>query len=187
MSPILTGVIASGISGNLTPAWSPEGGYDALASVLVPSGGTTSVTFSGIPSGYKHLELRSTCVVGADLNIRFNGDSSSTYPYHYTYGAGSTPVSTADSVYTYGYVGYGGFGGATSVMSAITSIQDYSSTTKFKTTRSITGNDGNTTGGGVMFTSTLWRSTQPINSITLYSKDAATFAQNSSFALYGVK
>jgi hypothetical protein len=54
MSPILTGVIASGISGHLTPPWSPEGAHDALATVTL-SASAASITFAGIPSGYKHF------------------------------------------------------------------------------------------------------------------------------------
>lgn len=184
MSQNKVGIFASQISGHL---WEPAGAYDSLATVTVPSGGVSSIVFSGIPQGYRHLELRFNCIINADLNIRFNGDSSITYPYHYTYGAGGTPVSATDTGFTYGYIGYGGFGGAGATMAGVSTILDYSSTIKFKTLKSINGNDGNTAGGGVMFTSSLWRSTSAINSLTIYSKDSVSLSQHSSFALYGIK
>jgi hypothetical protein len=90
MSPILTGVIASGISGHLTPPWSPEGAYDALATVTL-STATASIEFAGIPSGYKHLQIRfiarSDYAGYADgIKFQFNGDTGSNYSDHSLYG-----------------------------------------------------------------------------------------------------
>jgi len=58
MSPIL-GIYASQITGHLNP-FTPTGSYDALASYTVPSGGASTITFAGIPTGgqYTHLQLR---------------------------------------------------------------------------------------------------------------------------------
>ena len=59
MTPIIKGIVASGISGHLIPPYSPTGSYDALAVYTVPSGGASSIIFAGIPqSGYQHLQLR---------------------------------------------------------------------------------------------------------------------------------
>ena len=38
MTPIIKGIVASGISGHLIPPYSPTGSYDALAVYTVPSG-----------------------------------------------------------------------------------------------------------------------------------------------------
>ena len=49
--PIL-GIIASSIQGSKTTA------YESIATQTVGAGGVASVTFSSIPSTYKHLQLR---------------------------------------------------------------------------------------------------------------------------------
>ena len=88
--PIL-GIMAS----SFRSAAGPQGAYDALATVTVPSGGVASIEFAGIPTGYKHLQLRLlTRTNRADTNdfmtIRFNGDSGSNYAYHSLYGNGAS-------------------------------------------------------------------------------------------------
>ena len=77
--PIL-GIWASQISGHL---WAPEGAYDALATVSL-STTTASVTFSGIPSGYKHLQLRLIARTNRSasvdpMTLTFNNDTSGVY------------------------------------------------------------------------------------------------------------
>jgi hypothetical protein len=47
--------MASQISGHLYDG--PFGAYDSLATVTL-SADAASVTFAGIPSGYKHLQIR---------------------------------------------------------------------------------------------------------------------------------
>lgn len=202
MSPILTGVIASGISGHLTPPWSPEGGYDALATVTL-STSASSITFSGIPQGYKHLQIRllNRFIASGDYGyggVRFNGDTGTTYDYHHLYGVGggqalayaainqnwmrAASVIPGDAMLT------NNFG------VAIYDILDYSSSSKLKTVRSFNGFDNNGTGGTdtikgfIDFGSGLWRNTAPITSITLGDSGGTyDLAQYSTAALYGVK
>ena len=59
---------------------------------------------------------------------------------------------------------------------------DYTNSNKYKTTRSLSGQDQNSS-GEVFFWSGLFNSTDAISSITLLN----SYAQYSSFALYGVK
>ena len=162
--------------------------FESIATVTLGSP-ASSASFSSIPSTYSHLQIRMLANMNADINIRFNGDTSTSNAYHFLYGAGSTPVSGADtSGKTFGYLGYGGFGGSTAFTAGVIDILDYTSTNKAKTVRSLTGNDGNTTGGGVMLASSLWFATPAaISSITIFSNGGANFGTNSSFALYGIK
>jgi hypothetical protein len=90
--PIL-GIMASQISGHL---WAPEGAYDSLATVTL-SANTSSITFAGIPAGYKHLQLRATWAnsTGADTWMRINGDTGSNYAAHYLNGNGSAAAGGA--------------------------------------------------------------------------------------------
>lgn len=192
MQPNRTGVYASQISGHL---WAPNGAYDALATVTVGSGGASSIEFAGIPSGYKHLQIRSiarntTSGGNLDYAFRFNGDSStSNYAWHRLFGDGAT---------TYGQwntnpVGQAFIGITTQSTdtasifgTAVTDILDYTSVTKNKTVRSFWGKDTN--GGGLVgLASALWlNSSTAINQITVLPQ-SGSFAQYSQFSLFGVK
>lgn len=201
MSPILTGIIASGISGNLTPPWSPEGGYDALATVTVGSTALSSITFSGIPTGYKHLQIRASITPGTASGdsygyIRFNEDASSSYAWHRLGGGdGQTPGSSGSTSQTSAACLLMTGAGNSNLYPApaIIDVLDYSQTSKNKTIRSITGIDQNTNSGvggtsQLNLFSGLWQNTSAINSITLIPNSLViSFKQYSSFALYGVK
>lgn len=187
--PIL-GIIASQISGNLTP--NPLGAYDSLATVTVPSGGLASISFAGIPSGYKHLQLRATMLgstTGVDAPyIRYNGDTGSNYTLHTLLGEGSTARSQGVANTTSINIGGFWFGLVGSYPSvSVVDILDYANTSKYKTTRTLTGQDNTATYGSVGLGSGLWRNTSAINSLTIYLSGSTTFSQYSSFALYGVK
>jgi hypothetical protein len=175
------GIYASQISGRL---WEPAGAYDALATVTVPSGGAASITFAGIPAGYKHLQLRvlgkaSTTSYG---NIRFNGDTTtSNYRFHSLYGTGSGSAAAT----TAANAAYFPADMNTQFGADVLDVLDYSNTSKNKTTRALGGWDNNGS-GNVAITSNLWMSTAAINTITI-TAGAGTFSEFSQFALYGIK
>lgn len=187
--PIL-GIMASQISGHL---WQPEGAYDSLATVTL-SASTNPITFAGIPSTYKHLQLRSlakdtsTSTGASGIAIRFNSDSSSSYTYHYLSGDGTNASATAGTSQTYANSNAASVlsGSNTSTYAAsIIDILDYANTNKNKTVRTLAGVDLNGS-GSISLSSDLWIKTEAINSITIYAF-STSFAANSSFALYGVK
>ena len=177
------------LSVGVTPSTSS---YESIATVTVGSGGSSTITFSSIPSTYTHLQLRFLGKTGNgsyqdDLMIRFNSDSSTgNYYSHRLFGYGSV---VADTLSGYGYATAGFIGGGTagsSFGSGVTDILDYASTVKNKTIRALTGIDTNSS-GAVAFTSGAWFSTSAITRIDLYSFSGTNFAQYSSFALYGIK
>jgi hypothetical protein len=185
MSPNL-GIIASSISGHL---YTLVGNYDALATVTVPSGGLSSITFAGIPTtGYTHLQLRVATVAPGEINhlIQFNGDTASNYSWHELYGTGSAAAAGAS---TSASSIKGGYNGGTLPASAVIDILDYANTNKYKTTRGLTGSDNNTGSNNyILFRSGSWRSTSAINSINISTTGiGGAFSEYSSFALYGVK
>ena len=185
MSPILTGVIASGISGHLTPSWSPEGAYDALATVTVPSGGTASIEFAGIPTGYKHLQIRGFFRTSstAENKIEMNGITTITSYYrHYLQGSGASAGAGADN--TNSMAGYYQTN-ANIFGTHIIDILDYANTSKIKVVRTLWGFDANGS-GYVGLSSGANNSTSAINSISLVPT-AGSYTEYSSFALYGVK
>jgi len=189
--PIL-GIIAS----SFRSAAGPEGAYDSLATVTL-SAATSSITFAGIPSGYKHLQLRwilqeARATYGIDdASMRFNGDTAANYSWHRLAGDGSTATATAtasaSNIYFDEVIGTttGGSFGA-----GVVDILDYTDVSKYKTTRALLGNDFNGTlggyGGRVGLYSGSWRNTAAITSITI-NNYIGDFQQYSQIALFGVK
>jgi len=183
--PIL-GIIAS----SFRSAAGPVGAYDALATVTVPSGGVSSVSFVGIPSGYKHLQVRSTVLESNDgvMGFRFNSDTGNNYTIHELYGNGSSAAAYAATSQSNIGINYNysasPLSSAPSV--AVVDILDYASTSKNKTLRALCGVDYNGS-GYVRLDSGLWLNTSAITSIDIVAFSSKTFNQYSQFALYGVR
>ena len=186
--PIL-GIMASQISGHL---WAPSGAYDALATVTVPSGGAASVSFVGIPSGYKHLQIRAiarnTSAANGNFYVGYNGtlfqSGNTSYVSHRLRGDGSSATASYTAATSYGLLG-STTTNATSVFAAtIMDILDYSNTNKYKTIRSLEGYDANGS-GNIILNSHLWMNTSAINQIDIQAD--GNFAEFSQLALYGVK
>jgi hypothetical protein len=185
-----------------TPAaFTPESGYDSLAVVSVGAGGLSSVTFTGVPSGYKHLQLRifaqtNRATYGTDnVSLQVNGDTGANYIYHYLRGSGSAATAAASSTSETSIIELLSQGAGTTTSgvfgTGIVDILDYGSSAKNKTIRSLNGSDLNGAYSGsygyVSLVSGLWRNTAPITSLTLAPVSGSAFTQYSSFALYGVK
>jgi hypothetical protein len=180
--PIL-GIMASQISGHL---WAPEGAYDSLATVTVGATTVASITFAGIPSGYKHLQIRGIAagVNNTFADITFNSDAGSNYAFHDIYGDGAAAGVEASA--TRANIPVSALPNTANVFNGlVVDILDYANTNKYKTTRTLQGRDTNG-GGAIYLMSGLWQSTSAVNSITVTSR-SGNIAQYSSFALYGVK
>lgn len=172
--------------------------YESIATVSVGSGGSSSISFSSIPSTYKHLQIRAIVATtqGNDrgntaIYAQFNSDTGTNYSWHQLKGNNSAATSTnfanenaiygSDTLYA---------GGVTGVYGAqIIDILDYSNTSKYKTVRVLNGFDSNsaTTGNtSIALNSGLWRSTAAISTITI-PYTGFNYKQYSHFALYGIK
>jgi hypothetical protein len=180
-----------GIMASSRPAFELVGSYDSLATVTVPSGGVASITFAGIPTGYKHLQIRaigkSSTTSDQDLYWRYNGDTSAAYSIHYLLGNGSGAFAAGAGSNT--FIRTNSFATRSTYTSmygaTVIDILDYASSSKNKTSRHLTGSDNNGS-GQVVFDSGCWYNTAPITSILLYP-GSGNFAEYSSFALYGIK
>jgi hypothetical protein len=181
----LIGIIAS--SGGVANS------YESIATVTVGSGGAASVTFSSIPATYQHLQIRALArtnraAASDTVYWRFNSDSATNYTIHSLYGTGTSALTDAGANLNYGY--YIGTTAATATASvfavAVIDILDYKDTNKFKTVKTLHGRDVNGT-GDILLTSSLWRNTAALSSMTLESQNAANISEYSSFALYGIK
>jgi hypothetical protein len=170
--------------------------YESIATVT-PSG-TGQVTFSSIPSTYKHLQVRgiyrnSANVGGDDARLRLNNDSSAIYITHRLYGLGSgTPTAntsgTGDTSMQFGYNTADGSTGADIFTGCVIDILDYASTNKNKTVRTLDGFDNNGS-GSIQFLSGLYVSTNAITRLDLYCFNLGSnnWATGTTFALYGIK
>ena len=176
--------------------------YESIATVTVGAGGQSTISFTSIPSTYKHLQIRSisrvtssaagsTASYGANALLRFNSDSGANYWWHYVLGDGSSASagnsgSATTSLYVSDMAGPWASQTLLTYSGAVVDILDYTSTSKNKTLRALTGQDRNGY-GRVILNSGVWNnSTAAITSITM-TTDGTAFEQYSSFALYGIK
>jgi hypothetical protein len=183
----LIGIIAS--SGGAAAAASS---YESISTVTVGSGGSSSISFTSIPSTYQHLQIRvhgMLTATSAAISFRV--------------GTGGTPDTTTSNYYYHRLTGNGASasagGGADILQSAwvvgnsstanpevfVTDILDYKDTNKYKTLRMFSGVDNNGS-GEINLTSGLWKNTGAIDVIQMVP-NTGNFAQYASFALYGIK
>jgi hypothetical protein len=184
----LIGIIAS--SGGVTSTNS----YESISTVTVGGGGSSSITFSSIPSTYQHLQIRGIArtnrgTFSSDaLLIRANGDTGSNYSWHYLNGDGSSAsanAGTSDTSMT-NYLLPSSVAGSNIFAGVVLDVLDYASTSKYKTFRNLAGFDNNGS-GWITLNSGLWMNTNAITSVTLLPLNGTAFAQYSSFALNGIK
>ena len=183
MSNMILGILDSGGA-----AAGAASSYSSIATVTVGSGGAANVEFTSIPSTFEHLQIR---MIGRTTsspfaNVQYNSDTTaSNYRSHFIYGQGSSVVATntADKAYI-AYLSTSG-NQANEFGDAVTDILDYKNTNKYKTARSINGNEQGS-GGFVILFSHLWISTSAISSIKILPV-AGNFEQYTKIALYGIK
>jgi hypothetical protein len=190
LSPIL-GIIASQDYVRI-----PPGAYESIAT-FTPSG-STSITFSSIPSTYSHLQIRVMSRTfngssGGDgaLRLRINGLSTSIYDRHNLSGNSSSASAGSDinsTEFSLDAMSTGDLTAAGIFGVGIIDIIDYASTTKNKTLRWINGANANGSGNEIIrLQSGLWRNTGAINSLNFFDATANGFASGTVFSLYGIK
>jgi hypothetical protein len=188
----MIGAITAGLFSAGTPAVTNS--YESIATATLSSAAST-ISFTSIPSTFKHLQIRGILRdTRADyintVGIRFNSDSGSNYPSHTLWGDGANKGSYSSGLQSYADVSVSaGSTVASNIFGAtVIDILDYTDTNKNKTVRALAGMDANGS-GEVRFSSGLWLSTTAINSITLYPRfgTSPVFSIYSSLALYGIK
>lgn len=172
------------------PFVSLAGDFQSISTTVVDATADLTITFSSIPSTYKHLQIRAIALSTSDsvpVLLRFNSDTGSNYSWHALHGqgsvAGSNAGTSASSIITTLNANRGL--NASNPWGYVIDILDYADTNKFKTVRALHGADYNGS-GEVNFTSGNWRNTNAISTITM-SMASSGFNQYSSFALYGIK
>lgn len=180
--------------------------FYSIATATVDSSGASSITFTGIPSTYKHLQIRWSGMdsrsVAPYSMVRLqvgNGstDTGANYSWHYMSadprpyisigGAGSQTFAYVSDITGNGYSGTANY-----TSSGIIDIYDYASTAKNKTFKSLGGANRGSGGaqtsirGNVGMFTGAWYNTAAITNITITCDDP-NFTPNTKFALYGVK
>jgi hypothetical protein len=189
MAPIL-GIIASQQPGHIS-----TNSYESIATVTIGASSSGTISFTSIPSTYKHLQVR---LIGrtdrsgnpsANMLFRFNSDTGTNYNSHGFYGNGSAVSAFSavnDTSLNFNRI-TGASAAANMFGTAILDIIDYSDTNKYKTAKNLGGIDLNGS-GEIYYESGTWRSTSVINRIDITSvAGSVNFVQYSSFALYGIK
>ena len=164
------------------------GDYESIQTFTAGSGGSATITFSSIPSTYKHLQLRFIAAGTSTpaLYVRINSDSGANYTRHRLQGNGTS--ASADGTTAQNHISiYGSPGLPTSSTFAagVLDILDYTNTNKKKTIRTLAGVDNNGS-GNIELTSSLWSNTAAVNTLTI-AASSGNLSQYSSFALYGIK
>lgn len=189
MSPILTGVVASGIF-----KLAAVGDYQSIQTVTVGTA-QSSISFTSIPSTYSHLQIRSIAQCSTTTSpwqrivVAFNSDTTNAnYADHLLQGNGTSATASAETSTRKGF-GAAAQSGSSYFAANITDILDYANTSKNKTSRTLRGFDNNGAYSNQFITleSNLWQNTAAITSITLTLEDSSNFNTYSSFALYGIK
>lgn len=191
MSPIL-GIIASSLRAS-------NNSYESIATAS-GTGSAATITFSSIPSTYKHLQIRFIAkdtenLGSANTNpLSLTANSITSYVYHRLLGDGTSASADwsggASSVLSYNNAIPTSFSTQSDILGVgIIDILDYSSTTKNKTVRAFLGCNANSTSTvyKIQFNSGLILSTAAISSLTLGTQAGGNLTTTSRFALYGIK
>lgn len=181
------------IAGLLSDGGGAANSYESIMTVPVGAGGASSIDFTSISSAYKHLQIRimarngSTASGGNYLGMRFNSDSGSNYTYHALQGDGSSAtaagLASQNTVYLQRMANNNDASSIYGVL--VVDLLDYANTNKYKTVRNLGAYDANGS-GRIYLSSSVWMNTAAISSISI-TPESSTFAQYSSFALYGIK
>jgi hypothetical protein len=185
---LILGILAQSGGAAVAPS-----SYESIATVSVGLGGSSSITFSSIPSTFTHLQIRwiardSFAGDASDAIIRFNSDSGSNYSWHQLIGDSVTAAAYASTSQTSARAGFetGTTSGSNIFGVTVLDILDYANTNKYKTLRNLAGFDNNSA-GSVALNSASWQSTSAITSIVIAPRVGTLYSQYSHFALYGIK
>jgi hypothetical protein len=166
--------------------------YESIASYN-GTGSSGVITFSSIPSTYKHLQIRailrgSSAHTANGTNMNYNSDTGANYTLHRLIGDGASASADGYTARSGAWFGLEVDANASANIygAAVVDILDYTNTNKYKTSRSMGAYDLNGS-GQINYASALWLNTAAITSITITAAFGGNWTTGSSFALYGIK
>jgi hypothetical protein len=162
--------------------------YELIATAF-GTGSSGTITFSSIPTDYKHLQIRYTSKntsSSEDLYLRFNGITTTSYVTHRLQGLANDVTSGVNTGLGFIFLERGGAVSsvANSFAAGVIDILDYTSTVKNTTLKAFFGKNDNN--NNVQLRSGLFMNTAAINSISLITS-AGNHTTTSRFSLYGIK
>ena len=168
--------------------------YESIATVIVGATAVSTISFTSIPSTYKHLQVRAIGRTNSNedraaLSLMINSDNGNNYVTHGL----ATGGSSADGFNFTGQAGSGNQIGGSSTFTAslaaantfgmsIIDILDYTNTNKYKVIKTLAGQEQDTTSGRTGLYSGLWSNTAAVTTLTFYG-GSGDFVQYSHFAL----
>jgi hypothetical protein len=163
--------------------------YELIATAF-GTGSSSTITFSSIPTDYKHLQIRysakTTSGTGEDLYLTFNGITTESYVTHRLQAISTTASSGAN--FGLGVIflerALATDNTPNSFAAGLIDIVDYGSTSKNTVLRAFYGKNDNI--NTVQLRSGLFLNTAAINSISLVTS-AGSHTTTSRFSLYGLK
>ena len=190
MSFMLLGILNSqAAGGGGAPA------YELIETVTLANNTTQTVTFSSIPTDYKHLQVRASVQTtnsnSADetMQLNINGNFTSVYRQHMLRGSGSSVTSAVYSQRAridISNVDTTRFG-SISFQPSVIDFLDYANTSKTTTVRALFGNKGQNT-SHIVLQSALYNVTDAVSSLTFTASFSGySFVAGSRLSLYGVK
>lgn len=188
MSPLLETFGFASARGWRVP--SNGGATYELIATSAGTGASSTVTFSSIPAGYKHLQIRMTLGTtltyeqGSSFYIRFNGDAGANYAGHSLTGNGSA-VGSGSNVSSTGIDGAYLSIPSNVISGTVVDILNAFSTTNNKTVRIFTGYSW--TSYVIALRSGHWRNTAAVTSVSVVEPNAYFWSSRSRFSLYGIK
>jgi hypothetical protein len=118
-----------------------ENSYESISTVTVGAGGSSTITFSSIPSTYQHLQIRAMAqsTTTNQIDMTFNNDTGNNYAGHQLEGTGSAAAAAAGTsranMFSMVFVP----GTSNSPGGSVIDILDYASANKNKTARALRG------------------------------------------------
>jgi hypothetical protein len=168
--------------------------FTKIASVSVGSGGSSSISFTSIPSTYTDLvlkvSLREATANNGVAKLKFNSSATS-YTARLLWGNGSSFGSSTN--YTGGGTYYGTDGssnGSSNTVNSFASAEYYVPNYAGSNFKSISFDGGAETNATAIFlglSAGLWSNTAAITSIDITEFSGTNWAQYSTATLYGIK
>jgi hypothetical protein len=167
-----------------------------IQTVTVGAGGLSSIDFTNIPQNYTDLSIkfsvRATSSASAraedTLVLALNNDTTgSNYTVRYLRGNGASAGSGVGSGFAGSYAGE--FNGSTSTASTFTSGMVYLPNYAGATNKSFSIDivqETNASTAYMQLHASLWANTSAVNRLTFSNYNSNTFAQGSTFTLYGI-
>ena len=187
------------LSGSLTTpsaksAFALPTAFESIATTTL-STATATVTFSSIPATYTHLQIR--CIArtngsgtSQNLNMTINNDSGANYTFHQLNADGTSAGAYGEALGRTNCVQVvhitGSSSGASIFGAGIIDILDYTNTNKYRTVKTLRGQDQNASDQSVGIQSYLYTSTTAISRLDFFA-GGGDLVQYTQIALYGIK